>query len=125
MASYKVNGVAFTIQPTTGRWLSREALGIDGNGHPVYPGVREFEIRWGLVSPSEYFQIQNFYGSVSNTGTVAVTLPMYGADTWRFGNYSGCSLNEPEPSEFFNEYYTDVVMLVTNINPNQTVMVDP
>ena len=49
---YKISGTELIIQPTTGQWLPREAVGIDGNGHPVYPATREFELNWQLENPA-------------------------------------------------------------------------
>ena len=112
--SYAINGVEI-LQPTSGRWLSRDRLGIDGNGHVIYPGVREFEMKFVLSSPSDYNQILGYYNAVSNTGTVVIDLPQFGAASYVFYSYSGCVLQEPEVGTYFSTYHNDVTLLVTKI----------
>jgi hypothetical protein len=113
--TYKINGTEITIQPTQGRWLAKDELGIDGAGHPIYPMPREFELRWGVVSPSEANQLQTFFETVITTGTAVVDLPMYANATYVFFSYSGCTLTEPEWGRYFAEYYNDAVVIVRNI----------
>ncbi len=43
--TYKIQGVEIQ-QPTSGQWVRRENLGINGLGNAIYPAVREFEMRW-------------------------------------------------------------------------------
>uniref|UniRef100_A0A6M3LYF3 Uncharacterized protein n=1 Tax=viral metagenome TaxID=1070528 RepID=A0A6M3LYF3_9ZZZZ len=113
--TYRIGGVDLLLQPTTGRWMPRKPLGIDGNGHPIYPGVREFEMRFQLGSPADYNQLQTFFESVSNTGTVIVDLPIYGHASYTFTSYTGCVLREPDSREYFSEHQTDFVILVAGI----------
>jgi hypothetical protein len=113
--TYKVNSVELTLQPTSGKWLPRTELGRNGYGHPVYPAVREFEIRWLIHTPAEANQIQTFYNAVSNTGTVVVDLPQYAAATYTFFSYTGCILQEPQFGTFFTENIQDVTIIVSNI----------
>ena len=113
--TYRLDGVELLLQPTTGRWMPRKALGIDGSGHPVYPGVREFEMRFQLGSPADYHQLQTFFEGVSNTGTVVAYLPKYGHDSYLFYGYTGCTLQEPDADEYFSEYQKNFVILITNI----------
>lgn len=115
MSPYKINNVAFTLQPEAGKWITRESVGIDGAGHPIYPAVREFEMRWSLMSASEFKQVQDAYNTIGNTGTCMVMLPEYGAATYTFKNYSGCTLREPEINEFFEEHVTGIFLLVLKI----------
>ena len=82
--TYAINGTDITLPPTSGRWLPKEPLGIDGNGRAIYSGVRQFELEWQLISPSEYYQLQTFFDAVGNTGTVVVDLPKYGASSYIF-----------------------------------------
>ena len=93
---YKINGVAFPIQP-------------------VYPGVREFEIRWGLLDATGTNQLQNFFETVFITGTAVVELSKYASPGWIFYAYSGCLIREPEFNMYFNQYTQDVVLNITNI----------
>ena len=113
--TYAIAGTALILQPETGKWIGRDSVGIDGSGHPIYPAVRKFEMRWGLMSPAEFQQIQNFYNAIGNTGTYVVALPEYGATTYVFKSYSGCTLREPEVEDFFEQYLTNATLLVLNV----------
>lgn len=112
---YKINDIELALQPTTGRWLPRQQLGIDGNGHPVYPAFREFEMQWGLMGVSGSHQLQNFFETVVTTGSAVVDLPRYQDTTYNFFSYSGCALREPDWGRFFTEHQTNVTLLVTRI----------
>src|SRR5512139_3802139 len=112
---YKINGTAFPIQPTLGRWIPKQAMGITGDGHAIYPGVREFEIRWGLLDATGTNQLQNFFETIGITGTAVAELPKYAAPDWIFYAYTGCLVREPEFGMYFNQYTTDVTLLITNI----------
>ena len=113
--TYKINGTPFLIEPQSGRWTPRSALGITGDGHPVYPAVREFEITWSALSPTQFYQLQTFFDSVASTGTAVVDLPEYAKSTYAFKSYSGCVLSEPEVGQYFTENYMDARMMVSNI----------
>jgi len=113
--TYSVNGVALTLQPTGGRWEPRQLLGTTGDGHPVYSGVRNFQLTWNAISPAEYYQLQNFFAAVATTGTAVVGLPQYGAATYTFYNYSGCALREPETSNYFAENLLSARLIINNI----------
>lgn len=113
--TYKINGTAFPIQPTTGHWVDRQIFGITGDGHAMYPGVREFEIRWGLLDATGTNQLYNFFQLISVTGTAVVELPKYASPGWIFYAYTGCLVREPEFGAYFNTYTNDVTLLITNI----------
>lgn len=115
MSLYKINGTLFNLQPTVGRWLPRERLGIDGNGHSIYPVVYEFEIQWQLASASDYYQIRTFFDTLTVTGTVSVDLPNLKSITGGFATYAGCVIDEPEFGGYFNNFPQQVNMMVTNI----------
>lgn len=112
--TFAINGTEIHC-PTTHKWLERANLGITGDGHRMYPAIRQYELRWNLLPPEDFNELQTFYNSVKSTGTVVVSLPQYGASTYEFYNYSGCTLVEPYHGGFFSEYYQDVVLLVENI----------
>lgn len=112
---YAVNSTDLYLQPTTGRWLPKTAMGIDGAGHPVYPGVREFEMNWGILAPVDADQLQNFFATVVTTGTATMCLPKYAGITGGFANYAGCTLSEPQFGVYFAGHYTNTVLLVHNI----------
>jgi hypothetical protein len=113
--TYAINGTDLVLQPTTGKWIPRDSLGFDGAGHPIYPGVRQFEMTFALEEPSDFYQVQNYYNMTMNTGTVVVDLPKYGANTYIFFSYTGCVLQEPYADEYFSEYHTNVTLLITNV----------
>lgn len=116
--TYKFNGQTIVAKPTDGKWADRQQYGIDQQGHPVYPAVREFEFKWNLLSIDEFNTIFGYYNTVSVTGTIAVDLPAYRSGSWMFQTYSGCTLQEPQVGAYFEEYFTDVSMLVLNVRTN-------
>lgn len=111
----KINGSQLPTQPSSWQWLPREKLGIDGNGHPIYAGVREFEMQWEMVEPPTVSSLQDYFEAVANTGTAVVELPYFISGSYTFYSYSGCVLNEPELGAHFMENYTSVILLITNI----------
>lgn len=116
--SYAVNGANFQLQPTQGGWGNRSEIGIDGNGHPIYPAVREYNITWGLASPSDVKQLVDAWETVSNTGTVAFDLPQWNGSGYLFQTYSGCTMREPQIGNYFNGYIQDVRLTVLLVRTN-------
>jgi hypothetical protein len=112
---FKLNGTELTHQPTEARWLPRDAIAFDGNGHAIYPSIREFEMRFALLSPAEYNQMMSVFNSVGATGTAVVTLPQFGAATYTFYDYSGCVLQEPVAQEYFAQHQTSITLLISRI----------
>jgi hypothetical protein len=113
--TYKINGTTIALQPTTGRWNNRDSIGVDGNGHAVYEGVREFEMEWGFMTASQYNELVGFFSTIGHTGTAVVDLPKFGAPSYSFYSYTGCVLREPELGEFFEEHVSSVRLLVVKI----------
>lgn len=113
--TYKINGVELTTQPTTGRWMPRSPVGISGDGHPTYPRVREYELRWGVLDQSSVNQIQQMFDMIGVSGTIVVTLPMRTGTSYVYQEFSGCTLFEPERGTYFSEHTTEFVMVVGNI----------
>jgi len=113
--TYKINGTAFDPQPTTGRWLPRESLGIDGNMQAIYPLYHEFECTWQLEKPSDFYELQNWFEGMSAIGNIVADLPEYAANTYRFFSYSGCVIREPQMGVYFTEHHTDVTLLISKI----------
>lgn len=120
--------VPLLTQPTFGQWLPREPLGIDGNGHAVYPALREFEMTWDLMDLDTAHQLQDFYDDTLVTGTVVVDLPLFNSDnihhgtppidtrdTYNFFSYTGCVLREPEFGQYFEYARGDVKLLIVRI----------
>lgn len=113
--TYAINGTELLLQPTSGKWIDRPIKGFDGNGHPIYPAVREFELTWQLISMTDVAQLQTFFNSVSSTGTAVVDLPKWQTAPYQFYSYSGTTLGEPVISEFFEQHETDVSLLIYGI----------
>lgn len=99
--TYSFNGTELLTQPSDGQWLPRKSLGDDGSGHPIYPALREFQLQWDIIDPPAFQQLQNFYNTVSNTGSIVANLPTYGLNDFVFFPYSGCTLEEPQVSTYF------------------------
>lgn len=116
--SFGVNGVNFILQPSEAGWGDRDELGIDGNGHPMYPAVRTFEFSWGLAHPNDVKQLLDAWEVVSNTGTASFDLPQWRAGGYLFTTYSGCTMREPKVGKYFNEYITDVKVEVLLVRTN-------
>lgn len=113
--TYKINGTAITLQPTSGAWQDREELDIDGNGHSIYPAVREFELHWDLMSISEFSQVEAWYNNQGTTGTVVAELPYWISGSWMFLGYTGTVLRDPIVGEYFETWVKDVTLLIANI----------
>ena len=114
--TYKVNGTDLSLQPETGQWnANRNTYGVDGGGHGIFPRAHSFEMKWGFMSSSEFSQLYNFYLITAVTGTVVVTLPEYAAASYQFRDYSGVILQEPEVGVYFEEYVSDVRLIVNKI----------
>jgi hypothetical protein len=114
--SYAIDGVDLLLQPTTGRWVGREIVAFSGEGRPIYPAPRDFELRWDLMSMDEFSQIQSSFNAVRSSGTAVVDLPKYATTPYQFYSYTGCLLQEPVGLEFFETYVTDVVLVVSNVS---------
>lgn len=104
--------------PTSHRWVERTSYGIDGGAHPVYSQVRSYELTWNLISIEDAQQIINFYNLVGNTGTVTSCLPQWGAADYRFKNYSGTTLEEPQMQGYFVGFIEELRLLILNVTTN-------
>ena len=114
--SFGINGTDFTLPPTSGRWMPQSMVGITGDGHPIYPAIHEFEIRWSLSSQVDLDQIQDFRDLVVLTGTASVDLPAYRGSNYVFQTYTGCTLYEPDRGQYFSEHTTEFVLIIGNIH---------
>ena len=114
--SYGVNGTDFTLQPTSGRWIPQSPVAFTGDGHPIYPAVHEFQLRWSDIEQSDLNQLQNFRDSVILTGTATVDLPAYRSASYIFTSYTGCSIYEPERGDYFTETTLEYSLVVGNIH---------
>lgn len=116
--SYAINNTNWTLQPTTGKWVERTNYGIDGNGHPIYSQLRNFELSWDLISTDDAKQLIDFYNGISTTGTVVSCLPEWGNVNYQFRNYSGTTLQEPTVGEYFQGYIQTLKLLIINVRTN-------
>lgn len=113
--SFAINGTRFLLQPSSSKWVDKSLVGIDGNGFPIYPVTREYEMSWGLAHPNDVKQFIDSFNQSSYTGTVVFDLPEWGADDYKFQSYSGCVLREVNVGEYFNGYITGVRLLIHKI----------
>jgi hypothetical protein len=115
---YKINNTSLALQPSAGKWIPRETVGTDGNGHPVYPAVRQFEMKWDLITEAEFYELQNMYDTLMYyTGSTTATLPRYKpvSGVYTYDTYTGCIIHEPEATEFFELHRINAKMLIVNI----------
>ena len=113
--SYVIGGVTFDLQPSSGGWVVREVLGIDGNAHPIYSSVREYQIEWGISDMSQFNEFLLAFENVHITGSAVVELPRWDGTVYEFREYSGCVVQEPEFDRYFAEHPTSIRLLITNI----------
>jgi hypothetical protein len=114
--SFGWNGVTGSFQPTTHGWVPRSEIGIDGNGHAVYPSVREYQLEWDFLSAAEFNTLYGYFLATGATGTIVSMLPKYPPiPSYSFHAYSGTVLREPTFKDFFENYYTDVKLLIVKI----------
>ena len=111
----KINGTELTLQPTSHGWIPKDRLGTGGAGHGFYAPVQEYELTWELVPLSDMYQIIDFFDTIGVTGTAVVELPKYKSTTYTFYPYSGCIINNPEVSSYFEQHETNVRLVVSNI----------
>ena len=115
MSDYQINGTGIPIDPTEGRWMDQDIVGIDGNGRAIYASPREFEMRWGLLSPGQVWQLQDWWQTIGATGTITAALPRYAWPVYEFYTYTGVYIQQPRLDVYFTEHLTDVALLITNI----------
>jgi len=114
--TYKINGTPLTLPPTQGQWKTREVLGVDGNGHPIYPAKYQFELIWDLVAMADFNQLITFFDALAITGTASADLPELRGVTYAFRTYSGCVVYEPTLEGYFAQFPSRVKLLLTNIS---------
>ena len=103
------NGTGLMLQPSSAHWNFSDALGFNGNGQGVYPGVQEFELVFNLESQQEWYELTNYFNMVSLTGSLTATLPDPYSPVFAYRNFSGCILRKPTMTEYFAEEYSSEV----------------
>jgi len=112
---YQLNGTGIPIDPTEGRWIDQDIEGLDGNGRAIYASTRDFEMRWGLLSPGQVWQLQSWWQTIGATGTITASLPRYAWPAYEFFTYTGVYVQQPRLDTYFTENLRDVTLLITNI----------
>ena len=113
------NGTGLSLQPTESNWVEQEALGTNGWGQNYYPSIREFQMVFNLSNQQDVFELVNWFNTVSMTGTLVATLPEWGANTFRYKNYSGAILRQPSVGPSFAEEYSTEVRATVIVRTNQ------
>lgn len=113
--AYKINGTDLLLQPTSGRWIDREEIGVDGNGASVYPRFRAFELSWDLIDEASIYQVQDLFDTLLITGSVVFECPKYKSNTYTYYAYTGCVMHEPTFDAFWQEYVTSAKLLISRI----------
>lgn len=102
---YRLNGVDLPEQPTEAGWVDQASLGEDGNGHPIYPELYEFEMSWGVLEPGQWTRLYDFFFQAGLTGTVSATLQCYtGIVVDEAATYSGCIVRQPTRGKVFSGF---------------------
>lgn len=114
--TFGFNGSALSHQPTTHKWIDDREMGVSGDGHAVYPAVREYELTWDFLSAAEFNEIYTHFLSIGVTGSVVANLPQYASSPYQFYAYSGCLLRKPMYNGFFENYYEGVKLLIVRIH---------
>lgn len=103
------NGTGLMINPTTAQWLDPDQIGVSGDGHAIYPALKEFRLSFNLVSQGEWFELYSYFKRVSFTGTLVCSLPDFESNTFAYRNFSGCILRYPSMNQYFNEEWLNEV----------------
>lgn len=111
--TYAVGGTDIP-QPTTHQWANPTPLGFDGNGRPIYPAIKEYELGWNLLSATDLETLIQHSEYSLLTGTVVVDLPRWG-DDFIFQSYSGTYIQRPSVGTYFTDHVNDVRLIVSNI----------
>jgi hypothetical protein len=114
MGDYKINGIE-VADPMSGEWVPNRPLDTSGEGRPVYSPLREFRIRWNLMSIADLDELRDEWEKDQATGTVTVDLPDLKQSSYAFRTFSGCHLEEPQAGQYFEQYASDIVLVVTSI----------
>lgn len=112
--TFAFNGVTGS-QPTTHGWVHKEMIGVDGNGVAIYPRFSSYEMMWDFLSTDEFNQIYSAYSVQGTTGSTVSSLPKWNTSPYQFYAYSGTILREPEYKDWFQNFYTDVRLLIVRI----------
>lgn len=113
--TFGFNGTTLSAQPTSHKWIMSDQIGEDGSGRGIYAAYNQYELKWDFLTPAEFNEIYNFFQAIGQTGTVVASLPKFNDTTYVFYGYSGCVLRKPDVGEWFQNYVSDVRMLIVRI----------
>jgi hypothetical protein len=113
--SYNFDHHGLPTLPTQAHWVPLEQLDVDGNGHPIYPTVHEFELQWSAMWIADFDALVHLCENMTSTGTVVSTLPEYHANDYQYFNYSGTILQLPKPGQYFEGYILNTTMVISNV----------
>ncbi len=117
MTDILINGVTFC--PTRVRWQGRRPLGVQGDGRPIYPGIRSLVLEWTFINFSTWANLQNIYDIIQSTGSISVQVPAFPtgtSQTFGYTEYSGVHISEPDVGPNFAEQFpSSMVLVISNI----------
>ena len=112
--TFALNGTTIA-QPTDHHWLQRDSVGIDGNGVEVLVAPRQYELKWDFIDTDEFDSIYSFYLAQGVTGTIVASLPKWDTSPYVFYAYSGTVLRELTYDNWFQNFYSNVRLLIVKI----------
>lgn len=103
------NGTGLSLQPTEVLWVEQDSLGFAGNGAGIYPAIRECQLVFNLPHQQYFYELWNYF-QMFTTGSVTATLPEWAAPVFRYKNYSGAIVHQPQMggAYFAEEYLQEV-----------------
>lgn len=110
-----LNGSVFSQQPTEHSWVPKDPIGIDGNGIEVMPAVREYQLKWDFVTTDVWNEIYAAFTAQGVTGSVVASLPKWSTSPYQMYAYSGCVVREMVYDSWFENYYSNVRLLIVKI----------
>lgn len=113
--TFALNGSVLSHQPTTHGWDDRDSLGIDGNGNSIYVSPRQYKLNWDFLDTEEFNEIYAYFLAQGVTGSITSRLPKWRTTPYTFFDYSGTILREPTYENWFENYYTNVRLIITRI----------
>lgn len=114
--AFGINGSVFNQQPSDHHWVDREVIGTDGNGGNVYVAPRQYEMKWEMMDTDLFASINTYFNAQGVTGSLTVTLPKWAGNPYQFQNYSGTIIRELTHEGWFQNWYTNVRLLIVRIN---------
>lgn len=112
--TFALNGTTIA-QPTDHHWLERQSVGTDGNGVEVYVAPRQYELKWDFLDTDEWNSIYSIFLAQGVTGSVVASLPQWNTTPYAFYAYSGTIIRELTYDNWFQNYYSNVRLLIVKI----------